>query len=191
MKRVKDRGLLESLWSWFTAGFEAPDPAEALSGQHLTFVTRVISSSKPPALARRWMGCSSQVCHRCALSLHTQDVCRFRTIGCGRRCSAASCRPPLASTPTSYTTPWPSGLVLMPKIRCEPPVLHETQMIARCIRVEELVAVLRDVGEVTILYQARDGLVEEEVELVRLEDVVRCENLKQRVLDPEPLEGLS
>ena len=80
---------------------------------------------------------------------------------------------------------------MMPKIRCEPPVLHETQMIARCIRVEELVAVLRDVGEVTILYQARDGLVEEEVELVRLEDVVRCENLKQRVLDPEPLEGLS
>jgi hypothetical protein len=70
-------------------------------------------------------------------------------------------------------------------------VLHETQGIVCGVRIEELVAILGDVGEVTVPYQEREGLVEEEVNLLGLEDVLRFQNVTEGVLDPEPLHGLS
>jgi hypothetical protein len=70
-------------------------------------------------------------------------------------------------------------------------VLHETQVIVGSVRIEELVAILGDVGEVTVLYQQREGLVEEEIHFLGLEDMMRLQNVTEGVLDPEPLRGLS
>jgi hypothetical protein len=63
---------------------------------------------------------TSKSCYRHAVSPHARDVAQFRTRGCRRRFSASRCRTRRTSRSTSYTTLLPSGLVSMPKIRCEP-----------------------------------------------------------------------
>jgi hypothetical protein len=54
-------------------------------------------------------------------------------------------------------------------------MLYETPVIVRGVRVEELVAVLGDVGDIPVLYQEREGLVEEEIHLLGWEDVMRLQ----------------
>jgi hypothetical protein len=49
-------------------------------------------------------------------------------------------------------------------------VFHKTQVIVRRDRIEELVAAL---GDVTVLDQGSEGLVEEDINLLGLEDVMR------------------
>src|SRR5262249_47566776 len=51
-------------------------------------------------------------------------------------------------------------------------VLHETQGIVGRVRIEELVALLGDVGEVMVLDQEHERLVEEDIHLVGVEDVL-------------------
>src|SRR5215831_21165510 len=70
-------------------------------------------------------------------------------------------------------------------------VLHETQRIGGGVRIEELVALLRDVGEVMVLDQEHERLVEEDIHLVGVEDVLGLQQVTEGVLDPEPMQGLS
>jgi hypothetical protein len=70
-------------------------------------------------------------------------------------------------------------------------VLYEPQGIVCRVRIEELVALLGEVGNVIVLDQASEGLVEEEIHLVRLEDVMGLQHVAEGVLDPEPVQGLS
>ena len=58
--------------------------------------------------------------YRRAVSLHAGAVAQFPTIGCRLRFSVSPCRTRRASRSTAYTTALPSGLVSMPKMRCEP-----------------------------------------------------------------------
>jgi len=70
-------------------------------------------------------------------------------------------------------------------------VLHETQGIVGGVRIEELVALLGEVGEVTVLDQESERLVEQEIQLVGWEDVPGLQQVTEGVLDPEPMQGLS
>src|SRR5262249_21076880 len=70
-------------------------------------------------------------------------------------------------------------------------VLHETQGIVGGVRIEELVAILGDCSDVTVLDQESESLVEKELHHVGLEDVMGLQHVTEGVLDPEPVQGLS
>ena len=113
---------------------EPPQGALSLAGQLMRvfrtivevavlamFYTREILPLRSPiALHRSCTVTAAKFCYRRAVSLHAGDVAQLRTRGCRRRFSASPRRTRRASMSTSYTTPLPSGLVSMPKMRCEP-----------------------------------------------------------------------
>jgi len=86
--------------------------------------------------------------------------------------------------------PLPSGFVSMPKMRCEPSCFTKRRGSSTGVRIEERVALLGEVGEVTVLDQDREGLGEQELHLVEVEDVLGLQQVTESVLDPEPVQGL-
>jgi hypothetical protein len=80
----------------------------------------ILPLRSPRALHRSCPVTTAKSCYRRAVSLHAGDVAQCRTRGCRLRFSVSPCRTRRASRSTSCTTPLLSGLVSMPKMRCEP-----------------------------------------------------------------------